>query len=361
MHNRRGSGDWLPKSIGVASQESKLAIDTILNFLRYIQHHDVCPEYEDNLAQAREICDRARSELPSIGKVIAAMPGDFNLACQVLFCSSGKASSEHLGTVDSDTVYYEARPFDGVEHTNSWDTGIIAPENFDAERIFKATISIHEPGLIDRVLQHNENPIRVVKIYDDAFVVKEIVAPSEDIINVYDGIKNKAGKTRTVKPIGRVVLVPTIIEDGWDNNPTLAEGRPDGEPVSIYLEHTTLASLKEGMKLRMTICQLSIGSGSNGGGLAFIKACYEILPTFHTFLPQSLMMHYKPPRLSDRPPPSVDEPDAEDRAVLEEVEMDAKEAEKAERRANPELDRQMKEAEDAERLMKVMERVKVEA
>lgn len=357
----RGSGDWLPKSIGVASQESKLAIDTILNFLRYIQHHDVCPEYEDNLAQARNICEQARSELPSIGKVIAAMPGDFNLACQVLFCSTGKASSDHLGTVDSDTVYYEAKPFDGVEHTNSWDSGIIAPENFDAERVFKATISIHQPGLIDRVLQHNENPIRVVKIYDEAFVVKEIVAPSEDIINVYDGIKNKAGKTRTVKPIGRVVLVPTIIEDGWDNNPTLAEGRPDGEPVSIYLEHTTLASLKEDMKLRVTICQLSIGGSSGGGGLAFIKACYEILPTFHTFLPQSLMMHYKPPRLSDRPPPSVDDPDAEDRVVLEEVEMDAKEAEKAERRANPELDRQMKEAEDAERLMKVMERVKVEA
>lgn len=348
--------------------EWKLAIDTILNFLRYIQHHDVCPEYEDNLTQAREICERARTEMPNIGKVVTAMPGDFNLACQVLFCSSGKAIGCPADITGSNDVVYEVKPFDGAEHTNSWDTGIIAPENFDAERVFKATISIHEPGLIDRVLQHNEDPIRVIKTYEDAFAVKEIVFPTEDIVNVYDGIKNKAGKTRTIKPIGRVVLVPTIIEDGWDNHPTLAEGRPHADqvqPISIYLEHTTLAHLKEGMKLRLAICQLNVessssSSSSEGGGLAFIKACYEVLPTFHTFLPQSLMMHYKPPQVSDRPPPSVDDPDAEDRAVLEEVEADAKEADKAERRADRELDRQMKEAEEAERLLKVMERVKVE-
>lgn len=290
------------------------------------------------------------------------MPGDFNLACQVLFCSTGKASSSPTGPNDSNDVHYEVKPFDGEEHQNSWDTGIIAPENFDAERVFKATISIHEPGLIDRVLQHNEDPIRVVKTYEDAYSVKEIVFPTDDIVNVYDGIKNKAGKNRTMKPVGRVVLVPAIIEDGWDNRPTLAEGRPDGDgrPISIYLEHTMLANLKEGMKLRLTICQLDTGGGGGGGGLAFIKACYEILPTFHTFLPQSLMMHYKPPRVSDRPPPSVDDPDAEDRAVLENIEEDAKEVDKAERRADPELDRRMKEAEDAERLLKVMERVKVE-
>lgn len=291
------------------------------------------------------------------------MPGDFNLACQVLFCSTGKASSSPAGSNDFNDVHYEVKPFDGEEHHNSWDTGIIAPENFDAERVFKATISIQEPGLIDRVLQHNEHPIRVVKTYEDAYAVKEIVFPTDDIINVYDGIKNKAGKNCTMKPVGRVVLVPAIIEDGWDNRPTLAEGRPDGDgrPISIYLDHTMLANLKEGMKLRLTICQLDIGSGSSSdGGLAFIKACYEILPTFHTFLPQSLMMHYKPPRVSDRPPPSVDDPDAEDRAVLENIEEDAKEVDKAERRADPELDRRMKEAEDAERLLKVMERVKVE-
>lgn len=337
-----------------------MAVDTILNFLRYIQHHDVCPEYADNLIQARKICELACTEIPSIGEIGATMPGDFNLACQVLFCSTGSANSILPGSVDSKNVLYEMKPFHGEE--NAWDTGIIAPKDFDAERVFKATISIHEPGLIDRVLQHTADPIRVVKTYEDAFAVNEIVYPNEGIVNIYNGIKNKAGKTRTIKPIGRVILVPTIIEDGWDNHPTLAEGRGDeGRPISIYLEHTTMANLKEGMKLRLTICQLNIGDGGAGGDVIhFIKACSEVLPTFHTFLPQSLMMHYKQPRLSDRPPPSVDDPHAEDRAVLAEVEADAEEIEKAERRANPELDRQMREAEEAEALVKVMERVKVE-
>jgi hypothetical protein len=283
------------------------------------------------------------------------MPGDFNLACQVLFCSTRSASSTVLGCADTGNVLYEMRHAEA----DSWDTGIIAPKDFDAERVFKATISIHEPSLIDRVLQHSTDPIQVVKTYEDAFAVKEIICPDEGIVNIYHGIKNKDGKTRTIEPVGRVILTPSIIEDGWDNHPTLAEGRRDeGKPISIYHEHSTLANLKEGMKLHLTICQLNIGSGDEG--IHFIRSCSAVLPTFHTFLPQSLMMHYKPPRLADRPPPSVEDPDAQDRALSEDVEADIREAENAERRANPELDRQMKEAAQAEALLKVMERVKAE-
>lgn len=330
--------------------------------MRYIQHHDVCPEYADNLKQARKICELSCLEVPCIGEVSRAMPGDFNLACQVLFCSARNAGSVLPGSTDPENVPEDTSTWDG--DTNCWDTGILVPEGFDAERIFKATISIWQPGLIDRVLQHTYNPIRVIKTYEDAFDVKEIVSPDEDITNAYNGVKNKVGKTRAIKPVGRAVLTPSIIEDGWDNHPTMAEGRSDeGEPVSLYLENTILANLKEGMKLRLTICQLNIGDGGNGGsddGIRFIRACSEVLPSFHTFLPQSLMLHYKKPRLCDRPPPSVDDPDAEDRALLEEAEADAKEAEKAERRADSELDRQMTEQEQAEALLKVMERVKVE-
>lgn len=330
--------------------------------MRYIQHHDVCPEYADNLDQARKICELSCTEVPCIGEVSRALPGDFNLACQVLFCSVKNTDSILPGSTDSETVSDEMGSWDG--DVNDWGTGTLAPKDFDAERIFKATISILKPGLIDRVLQHTHDPIRVVQTYEDAFAVKEIIPPNEDVTNAYNGVKNKVGKTRTMKPVGRAVLTPSIIEDGWDNHPTIAEGRSDeGKPVSLYLENIILANLKEGMKLRLTICQLNIGDGSDGGGddsIHFIRAYSEILPSFHTFLPQSLMLHYKKPRLSDRPPPSVDDPDAEDRAVLEEAEADAKDADKAERRVDSELDRQMKEEEQAEALLKIMERVKVE-
>ncbi|POS78713.1 hypothetical protein DHEL01_v202897 [Diaporthe helianthi] len=357
-------GDWLPRTWGLSVHDNKLAADTILNFLRYIQHHDVCPEYADNLFQARKICELSCTEIPRVGEVSRAMPGDFNLACQVLFCSARNASSVSLGSTDSKNLPNDMATWD-VE-TNCWDTGISAPKDFDAERIFKATISVHEPGLISRVLQHTCDPIRVVNTYEDAFDVKDIIPPSDSITDIYNGIKSKAGKTRTIKPVGRAVLIPSIIEDGWDNHPTMAEGRSDeGKPVSLYLEDTILANLKEGMKLRLTISQLNIMGGGNsssggGDGIRFIRAWSEVLPSFHTFLPQSLMQHYKRPRLSDRPPPSVDDPDAEDRAFLEEAEAETKEAEKAERRADSELDRQMKEQEQAEALLKVMERVKVD-
>ncbi|KAG8167786.1 hypothetical protein KVR01_003475 [Diaporthe batatas] len=343
-------------------RDYKLAADTVLNFLRYIQHHDVCPEYADNLNQAQRIAELSFTEIPCTVEVSAAMPGDFNTACQVLFCCDRNAGSDLPDSTDSESVSDEMGVWD--HDPSCWDASILAPQDFDAERIFKATISILEPGLIDRVLQHTYDPIRVVKTYEDAFAVKEIIPPDEEITNIYSGIKSKLGKTSTVEPVGRAVLIPSIIEDGWDNHPTVADGRRDeGKPISLYFENQILVYLKEGMKLRLTICQLNIGGGGNGGGddgIHFVRACSDVLPSFHTFLPQSLMLKYKKPRLSDRPPPSVDDPDAEDRIFLEEAEADAKDAEKAERQADSQLDREMKEQEQAEALLKVMERVKVE-
>jgi hypothetical protein len=61
------------------------APDVIDAFLRYLQIRNVCPEYADDIAEARAICDKARIELPNCKTLTNMFPDKFNQACCILF------------------------------------------------------------------------------------------------------------------------------------------------------------------------------------------------------------------------------------------------------------------------------------
>lgn len=365
-HDLPLSGSYLPEIAGLNSPELRLAADTVLNFLKYIRYHDVCPEYQENLAEATRTCELALTELPRVGAAGCNMPGDFNLACRILFCSSPKPTASHdtvdfapVGTI-TDLVMYEDKTTselaDGeiVKIPGSFDSSVLAPASFEAERVFMTTLALHEPEMMERAGQMREKPIRVVAAYEEVYEVKEIAFAPREYVEVYENAAKHDETLYKVGPVGYVVMIPTIIEDGWDNHPTFAEGRASdpGKPISLYLDHTVLSHLDVGMKLRLAICKTDMG-------LEFIKECRQILPSFHVFLPQSLMLSWKPSRPDERPPTSADDPDKEERQMQAELENEEREIEKQQRKMDPELDRQMREVDDGNALVKVMERVKI--
>ena len=67
----------------------------IRNFLNYLLHHDVCPEYASQIQAARKTCDRAERELCCIARSAAMIPGDFNIACSTLF--GGQYETQYVG------------------------------------------------------------------------------------------------------------------------------------------------------------------------------------------------------------------------------------------------------------------------
>lgn len=357
------SGSYLPEQGGLKSPEIRLAADTILNFLKYVQHHDVCPEYAENVKTAMEICERALLELPQIATAARSMPGDFNLACRILFCTTGTPTNSNnrdflaIDPTAGELVMYEdkkpAEYGETIKFPNSFDTAILAPANFDAETVFKTTIALHEPQHIAR-LNDTKKPIRVINAFEECYEVQDITFAPADLVAAYQGITKHDGTLRPVGPVGHVVLLPTIIEDGWDSRPTHESGRADnpGRPISLYMDHAVLMHLRNGMKLRLTVCELDIG-------VEFVKEVCEVLPSFHVFLPQSLMMQWKPPRPDVRPPPSADDPGAAERRELEQLEREEADAMREQRKVDPELDRELREAEDANVLEKAMERVKI--
>ncbi|KAI7868773.1 Argonaute siRNA chaperone complex subunit Arb1-domain-containing protein [Spinellus fusiger] len=62
-------------------------------FLRYLQIRNVCPEYAEDIAKARDICALAKEELPRCKRGSILLPGKFNKACSILFEGELKAVS----------------------------------------------------------------------------------------------------------------------------------------------------------------------------------------------------------------------------------------------------------------------------
>ncbi|KAL1874656.1 hypothetical protein Plec18167_005888 [Paecilomyces lecythidis] len=71
-----------------SEEMTKMGPITIKNFLTYLLHHDVCPEYKDNINAARVSCDVATGELWKNQRFIVQGPGNFNEACSTLFGGS---------------------------------------------------------------------------------------------------------------------------------------------------------------------------------------------------------------------------------------------------------------------------------
>ncbi|UNI16824.1 hypothetical protein JDV02_003223 [Purpureocillium takamizusanense] len=243
------------------------AADVVANFLRYVLQHDVCPEYEDDVKRALQLCSDAKDEWPAVDAVRSSVPGAFNLAAADLFSP--------------------ADPGDWTIPIHS------RPENFDPKAIFYASCALL--GLVevfDLIEFRQPVPIKETRC---AVEVTRIERATADIIERFKQLKIGDGEPG-LAPIGRVCVRPTSIEDGWDHPSGPAP--VDSDNMWLFFEDAILANMREGMKMAVVIIELEVG-------FRFVKACSNVVPTFYTFLPQELMKHYKMPRVNERPAPSV--------------------------------------------------------
>jgi hypothetical protein len=126
--------------------EIKQICSVIRNFLNYILHHAVCPEYTKDLLAARKICDLAEKELWAIKQVQYLLPGDFNVAASTLYGG-----------------FYKGIRFDNTweknsEQTLSIDQGL---RDGDAELVFNAVIAMS--GSDDLYLKVKKGNVAIVR------------------------------------------------------------------------------------------------------------------------------------------------------------------------------------------------------
>ncbi|KJZ77784.1 hypothetical protein HIM_02961 [Hirsutella minnesotensis 3608] len=263
-------------------EEMANALNLAENFLRYVLHHDVCPEYQDDVKRALGICGTAREEWPLLESLQHSLPGAFNAAAASLFT-----------------------PPDARDWSRR---GFTLPEGVDAKALFYTSCALL--GELETIQSAQQGAIRVVKEYERTLKVVKVQQPESDIAARFGRLQVDGANYRFA-PIGKAMFQAATIEDGWER-PSVP-GQAHEEDMWLYFEGSILANMKPGMKMRLSIVKLDTG-------IRYVKSVEDIVPSFYTFLPQLLMKHYQQQRVNERPAPSVQDPLAEEKQHAREVE-----------------------------------------
>lgn len=249
-----------------------MGVDVVLNFLKYVDRHEVCPEYADDLKRAQSVCRRALDEMPAVTELVSLLPGQFNTALCIL-----QKPDQGKDTEDFDASFGE-KPLDRKT----------------AKLIYAAALSI--------VTGSNQTTTGVEPSIVDAnemtFEVRGIHLPDGATRAKYQTINQHLTGYKEIQPCGTITTRPVIVRDGWDNSATANIPPEADKDHTFILEDDILRLLRPGMKLTMTVHTLN-------SGLEFIKSIREIRPTYYLFLPQELMFQYKEPVPNDRPARSI--------------------------------------------------------
>ncbi|KAK8079448.1 hypothetical protein PG997_007266 [Apiospora hydei] len=274
----------------------------IHNFLNYVLHHDVCPEYTANIKAAQAICQIAPVELRATYEIYAALPDSFSTAARFLFLDGGifktyepekPASEAPKEKKESEWAGYDMR---------------YNPEELDAHLqlvIFRFNLldKIKDENLKQKICDTEPKEMRVVSTKTQAYKVVSTHRPSKRVKTHNEEMLSQQDLGGKIKPTGLVILRPTIIDHAWSNVMRPEEFDNQEHPTETFiLDDDLLAKMVVGMQLQLVVCELNVG------GFRFIKECKEVRTSFDTLLPQSLMFTWKDPVPNERPAPSIYEP-----------------------------------------------------
>ncbi|KAF4123001.1 Argonaute siRNA chaperone (ARC) complex subunit Arb1 [Geosmithia morbida] len=244
------------------------AVSVVDNFLRYVLHHDVCPEFAHDVRKAIAVCEEARQEWPLLAAMSSALPGSFNLAAACSF---------------------------GVNEIGDW--SIQSPEpsfmsgdkREEAEFTWLAILALsNEPELYDRAFDARPK-YHITEQMDCTVEITSIRRPHSEIEGKF---KDASINGEPLKPLGKIVVKPAHIEDGWAYH--VRTKLPHNWAKTLFFEQPVLDNLRVGNKMTVTLCDVKLPG--DGPPLTFVKTIHDIVPTFYTFLPQQLMRHFKPPK-----------------------------------------------------------------
>ena len=253
----------------------KYNINIIRNFLNYLLHHDVCPEFKNQINAARAICDKAQKELWSIAELLPLLPGDFNMACSVIF------GGMYQGMYSDNEQWMEGLDLD-------MNTGI-SPDK--ARRIFKIALAANANDDIfeNYRKQLADKTCRVVSTEETGLEVTELIFPNHEALSLYSQYQCDG-----LKIIGRMRAKTWFCPDREDEDLTeeeeaaLAATPPVIKDHEFWVEEELLKKCFVGMKFETTVSQLNFG-------VSFFDAITGVHCSFYQVLPNNLMEGWRQP------------------------------------------------------------------
>lgn len=253
----------------------KLATVTIRNFLSYLMYHEVCPEYTENIDEARRSCDIAGRDLWQNQQFIAKAPGHFNMGSSTLFGG----------------FFYDMYVEDD-KWTNPKDKDTMRMTSQVARRVVMFALAGAGTDLQARRFKElaDKNNVHGMRVEDiDGFEVTAVVPPIRETLSFYQR------HAPDLQPVGRLMgkafrdpgkppvdLSPEEKLE-WDQG----VGRMSSE-FEFFLELDLLRFCYPGMKLITSVWELNCG-------LHFFDEVMMVYGTNYTVLANDLMLGWKKP------------------------------------------------------------------
>ncbi|KAL8817759.1 MAG: hypothetical protein Q9223_003468 [Gallowayella weberi] len=264
-----------------AVKDVQAKTNVIRNFLNYLLHHDVCPEYKDQILAARAVSDLTDKELPMTMKAQAHFPGDFQTACSELF------GGVFQGTYAKNPSWApEAESYAGI-----------SPEL--AQQTFRIGLATQASDEVARRYkeQNAANMLQTTKVY---VACMEVIA----LVPADDGIKRFYEKHEAAKGLSSLGRLKTKSWDPPFNPPKdlteeekLAEASST-KPTEFFeflVEDSVLETCFVGMKFEATVHDLSFG-------LKFFDNISGVFCSFYTAIPNERLIGWRKPENELLPP-----------------------------------------------------------
>lgn len=267
----------LPAHFELHSEEKiKYCVGIIRNFFNYLLHHDVCPDYKDQVYAARTLCDKAEKELWSLSQCNAMLPGDFNKACSEIF------GGMYQGMWTANQEWMQGMDLD-------YDIGI-SPQQ--ARKVFKYALAVNADDDTHETYrkQLGEKTTEITSVKENTgFEVTEILLPTQETLDFY-AQPDAAG----LKPVGKMRaktwIIPTAAEEDLteEEEAALAAKTPEIKHYEFWVENDVLSHCVVGMKLEATVTELSFG-------VSYFDALSGVHCSFYQLLPNELMAGWREP------------------------------------------------------------------
>ena len=253
----------------VSEEQTRKFVGIIRNFLNYLLHHDVCPEYKDQIDAARSLCDKATKEIWNITKMRPLLPGDFNMACSEIF------GGMYQGLYSADSTWMD-------EADKAFRSGISREQ---ARNVFKIGIAANaNDEMFPKYRQQlSEKKCQLISSEETGFEITEIIHADETALSLY-----AQPQSTGLKILGRMKARTWLSPNTPDEDLTEEEeaylkmNPPPIKDYEFWVEEEILEKCAVGMKIEATIRETSFG-------LTYFDAINGIHCSFYQMIPNELM------------------------------------------------------------------------
>ena len=274
--------------------EVRNQVDTVTrvlsNFMNYLLHHDVCPEYATDILAARNVCNTASAELWACAEAQRWLPGDFNIACSTLF--EGNYAKMYDGVTSWMPEESGQKEFVGMTKEIARDVARFAIAGAASEEVYQAWCKL---------------------AMEDAFEVTDVRNAVGFEIIAIDPVNQETKEfykqhSTDYRPVGKIRAKPWTNPDGPPEDLTTEEREAlkaqteNGEPgirnadstdaaniYEFFIEEVVMQHLFVGMKIEATVRKLNCG-------IWFFDEILRAFCSFDTYLCNELMVGWKEPR-----------------------------------------------------------------